>query len=83
MPNFKFTMQDKHDSDKLRRFLAPCNLEERFLEEAEDNTGRGVESCALLCGEINDAQVMVTHLILPKQSSTHNTVEVIYDASHD
>ena len=76
-------MQDTRDGVEARRFLAPYNLEEQFLEAAEENTAKGVETCALLCGRAGDDRLTVTHLILPKQVGTHNTVEMINDASND
>ena len=37
----------------------------------------------MLCGSVSDERVMVSHLVLPKQSGTHNTVEMTDDANHD
>lgn len=76
-------MQDINDTGELRRLLTPGDLEERFLEAAAVNTEQGIETCALLCGDVNSALVTVTHLVVPKQTGTNNTVEMTSDASHD
>ena len=53
------------------------------MENSIDNTVKGIESCALLCGKIDEECVRVTHLIFPKQTGTACTVEMVDDASVD
>ena len=62
-----------------RRFISPRNLEDVFLESSATNTGKGIESCALICGDISNDFVRSTHLVLPRQTGTDVTVEMIED----
>ena len=64
-----------------RRFITPRNLEDAFLETAAANTGRNIESCALICGEVNHYFVRSSHLVFPRQVGTENTAEMIEDTS--
>ena len=56
-----------------RPLVSPGNLEDTFLEATADNTGKGIESCALLCGIISDEVTRLTHLVFPRQRGTENT----------
>ena len=67
----------------LRSFTSPMNLEEAFLEASAANTGKSIESCALVCGDLSNDLVRATHLVFPRQSGTENTVEMIGDTAVD
>ena len=45
---------------------------------ARSNTGRGIESCGILAGQLsaNDSLFTITTLIIPKQQGTSDTVQV-------
>ncbi|KAK1881744.1 AMSH-like protease [Dissostichus eleginoides] len=51
----------------LRQVLVPRDLTSRFLLLAESNTARGLETCGILCGRLNE--FLLTHVVVPKQSS--------------
>ncbi|KAF4085223.1 hypothetical protein AMELA_G00114650 [Ameiurus melas] len=53
----------------LRRVLIPRDLTYRFLLLADRNTARGIETCGVLCGKLTHNEFMLTHVIVPKQSS--------------
>ena len=63
-----------------RILYVPHDVEEIFLSAAETNTKRGIETCGLLCGRMeSEKEVYLTHLIIPPQVGTHNTVEMLND----
>ncbi|KAK7881428.1 hypothetical protein WMY93_029837 [Mugilogobius chulae] len=54
--------------DALRQLFVPSELCRRFLQLAEANTIRAVETCGILCGKLTRNAFTVTHVIVPKQS---------------
>ena len=65
----------------LRTIIAPFDTEDIFLSQAELNTTKGIETCGLLCGRIDNGSgpIRITHLVIPPQSGTENTVEMQED----
>ena len=60
-----------------RTIVAPFDIEDAFISQAEPNTEQGIETCGLLCGRINDTgPIRITHLIIPPQVGTSNTVDM-------
>lgn len=53
--------------DALRHLFVPTELCRRFLQLAEANTVRAVETCGILCGKLTRNAFTVTHVIIPKQ----------------
>ncbi|KAK5850363.1 hypothetical protein PBY51_001248 [Eleginops maclovinus] len=53
----------------LRQVLVPRDLTSRFLLLAESNTARGLETCGVLCGRLSQNEFLLTHVVVPKQSS--------------
>lgn len=53
----------------LRRVVLPRDLTQRFLRLAESNTVRGTETCGVLCGRLSRDELLVTHVVVPKQTS--------------
>ncbi|NWJ06550.1 STABP protein, partial [Crypturellus undulatus] len=53
--------------DALRQVVVPRELCQRFLQLADANTVRGVETCGILCGKLMRNEFTVTHVIVPKQ----------------
>uniref|UniRef100_A0A8C9ZBU0 STAM binding protein like 1 n=1 Tax=Sander lucioperca TaxID=283035 RepID=A0A8C9ZBU0_SANLU len=53
----------------LRRVVIPRDLTYRFLLLADSNTARGIETCGVLCGRLAHDQLMLTHVVIPKQSA--------------
>ena len=62
-----------------RTIRAPRDLEEIFLQKANENTVRDVETCGLLCGREEHGILLLSHLLLPPQRGTANTVEMLDD----
>ncbi|NWY06253.1 STABP protein, partial [Nothoprocta ornata] len=53
--------------DILRQVVVPRELCQKFLQLADANTVRGVETCGILCGKLMRNEFTVTHVIVPKQ----------------
>lgn len=53
----------------LRIVVLPKDLSQKFLQLAEANTSRGIETCAILCGKLTHDEFTITHIIVPKQSA--------------
>lgn len=57
----------------LRTVRIPDDTMRKFLEVARTNTARNVETCGILAGQLKQHQLLVTHVILPKQSGTSDS----------
>ncbi|NWT76628.1 STABP protein, partial [Prunella himalayana] len=53
--------------DVLRQVIVPRELCHKFLQLADANTVRGVETCGILCGKLMRNEFTITHVIVPKQ----------------
>ncbi|NXD02537.1 STABP protein, partial [Certhia familiaris] len=53
--------------DVLRQVIVPRELCHKFLQLADANTARGVETCGILCGKLMRNEFTITHVIVPKQ----------------
>uniref|UniRef100_A0A8C8VJR7 STAM binding protein n=1 Tax=Pelusios castaneus TaxID=367368 RepID=A0A8C8VJR7_9SAUR len=53
--------------DGLRQVIIPKELCHKFLQLADANTTRGVETCGILCGKLMRNEFTITHVIVPKQ----------------
>ncbi|KAG9466536.1 hypothetical protein GDO78_016464 [Eleutherodactylus coqui] len=53
----------------LRTVVLPKDLSQKFLQLAEANTSRGIETCGILCGKLTHDEFTITHVIVPKQSA--------------
>nr|XP_034976248.1 STAM-binding protein [Zootoca vivipara] len=51
----------------LRHVTVPRELCHKFLQLADANTARGVETCGILCGKLMKNEFTITHVIIPKQ----------------
>ncbi|XP_074837728.1 STAM-binding protein [Carettochelys insculpta] len=51
----------------LRHVVIPKELCHKFLQVADANTARGVETCGILCGKLLRNEFTITHVIVPKQ----------------
>uniref|UniRef100_A0A669PUG7 STAM binding protein n=1 Tax=Phasianus colchicus TaxID=9054 RepID=A0A669PUG7_PHACC len=53
--------------ETLRQVIVPRELCHKFLQLADANTARGVETCGILCGKLMRNEFTITHVIVPKQ----------------
>ncbi|KAF8770488.1 STAM-binding protein-like A like protein [Argiope bruennichi] len=57
----------------LRIVIVPSKGIDTFLSLAKQNTDRNVETCGILAGKMSHNQLMVTHLLIPKQTGTSDS----------
>ena len=68
----------------MREVVIPSMLMSRFLELAQSNTNRNVETCGILAGSLERNKFTITHVIIPQQSGTSDSCttdneEAIFD----
>jgi len=54
----------------LRPLVIPETLMPSFLSIAEPNTAANIETCGFLAGKISQGKLVITHLVIPRQSGT-------------
>lgn len=59
----------------LRTVLLPPTLRQSFLNLADRNTARNLETCGTLAATSISGALFITHLILPDQTSTSDTCD--------
>ncbi|VVC41476.1 JAB1/MPN/MOV34 metalloenzyme domain,USP8 dimerisation domain [Cinara cedri] len=57
----------------LRQIIVPGNLTKRFLDQAQRNTINNLETCGILAGKLSSNCLIITHLMIPKQSGTSDS----------
>ncbi|XP_059620882.1 STAM-binding protein-like [Phlebotomus argentipes] len=57
----------------LRTVVVPIDTMASFLDLAKSNTQANVETCAILAGRLAHNQLLLTHMILPKQKGTSDS----------
>ncbi|CAL4151064.1 unnamed protein product, partial [Meganyctiphanes norvegica] len=60
-------------SSGLRSVMVPTELMGKFLALAQPNTSRNVETCGILAGKLSQNRLLITHLLVPKQSGTSDS----------
>ncbi|XP_078062711.1 STAM-binding protein-like [Mustelus asterias] len=63
------TNWNNFSADKLRNVVVAKGLCHQFLQLAETNTARGVETCGILCGKLMQNEFTITHVLVPKQTA--------------
>ncbi|KAM7188261.1 hypothetical protein V8F20_010638 [Naviculisporaceae sp. PSN 640] len=69
------------NGEPLRPVFLPHQLRKRFLMAASDNTRRNLEMCGILCGELVNNALFVSHLVIPRQKCSPDTCETEDEAS--
>lgn len=69
------------NGDPLRPVFLPNQLRKQFLIAAANNTRRNLEMCGILCGELVNNALFVTHLVIPQQKCSSDTCETEDEAS--
>ena len=54
----------------LRDVIVPAKLMAKFMNLAQRNTELNIETCGILAGLLNHDKLIITHLLVPKQSGT-------------
>ncbi|GCB78971.1 hypothetical protein scyTo_0020734 [Scyliorhinus torazame] len=68
-PTAPGTNWNNFSADRLRNVVVPKGLCRQFLQLAEANTARGVETCGILCGKLMQNEFTITHVLVPKQTA--------------
>ncbi|NXE29888.1 STABP protein, partial [Ardeotis kori] len=66
-PSALGSTENNASMDVLRQVIVPRELCQKFLQLADANTVRGVETCGILCGKLMRNEFTITHVIVPKQ----------------
>lgn len=61
----------------LRRVHIPDSIVNKFLDLASHNTRKNLETCGVLAGKLAHDEFTITTLIIPKQTSTSDTVTML------
>lgn len=61
----------------LRKVMVPNVIISSFLDVAATNTVKNLESCGVLAGKLSHDEFTITTLIIPKQTSTSDSVTMI------
>jgi proteasome lid subunit RPN8/RPN11 len=61
----------------LRRVNVPDIIVSRFMDLAAENTRKNLETCGVLAGKLSHDVFTITTLIMPKQTSTSDTVAML------
>ncbi|KAF2862173.1 hypothetical protein K470DRAFT_275526 [Piedraia hortae CBS 480.64] len=78
----KYTIKAKASTEggaPLRPVLLPPDLRTTFLNLAQRNTRRDLETCGILCGTIVSNALFISHLVIPDQTSTSDTCDTTAD----
>lgn len=75
VPHFDRSIKPSYNSgvpllsvrSELRTIVVPDILMPRFLDGAQPNTDKNIETCALLCGKPQGQVLRITHLLFPRQ----------------
>jgi STAM-binding protein len=63
--------------DGLRQVIVPSGIVNEFLKIASENTKKNLETCGVLAGKLANNTFSITSLIVPKQTSTSDTVAML------
>ncbi|RMX61231.1 hypothetical protein pdam_00007358 [Pocillopora damicornis] len=69
----KPVMSADASSSGLRKMHVPAELISQFLRLASNNTRKNLETCGILAGRLQSNMFCITHLLIPKQTSTSDS----------
>ncbi|KAM0716012.1 hypothetical protein Q7P37_008526 [Cladosporium fusiforme] len=67
----------------LRTVFLPPNLRTNFLNLANANTQRNLETCGILCGTVISNALFISHLVIPDQQSTSDTCDTTEEGDNE
>ncbi|KAJ3221865.1 hypothetical protein HK099_003011 [Clydaea vesicula] len=68
-----YNIIDNPESNSFRQLYLPSNIFNIFHKLAHENTIRNLETCGILSGTLANNKLTVTHLVIPKQTSTSDS----------
>lgn len=66
-------IQERYDTKVLRRVVVPVKVMTLFQAMAQSNTHKNIETCGVLTGKLERNELIITHMILPKQKGTSDS----------
>ncbi|XP_056637043.1 STAM-binding protein-like A isoform X1 [Diorhabda sublineata] len=63
----------RYDTNILRPVIVPVQVMTLFQAIAQSNTFKNIETCGVLCGKLEKNELIITHMILPKQKGTSDS----------
>lgn len=63
----------------MRTVIIPQNTMEVFLQLAQTNTLKNIETCGILAGHLAHNRLYITHIIIPKQQGTADSCTTIHE----
>lgn len=67
----------------LRTVFLPPSLRTTFLNHADANTARNLETCGILCGTVISNALFISHLVIPDQTSTSDTCDTTEEGDNE
>ncbi|XP_038060911.1 STAM-binding protein-like A [Patiria miniata] len=61
----------------MRDLFVPVDTVERFLSIANLNTAKNLETCGILAGKLSHDAFTITHIVVPKQTSTSDSCTAV------
>ncbi|XP_065371279.1 STAM-binding protein-like [Calliphora vicina] len=84
-PSFDRTQKPQYDRSNsllegsLRPVVIPQNTMDVFLQLAQTNTIKNIETCGILAGHLAHNRLFITHIIIPKQQGTPDSCITIHE----
>ncbi|KAJ8978366.1 hypothetical protein NQ317_018598 [Molorchus minor] len=69
----EISFQERFNDNILRRVVIPVKVMTLFQTMASINTCKNVETCGVLTGKLEKNELIITHMILPKQNGTSDS----------
>lgn len=69
----ELAITDRYDTGGLRPVIVPSKVMVFFQNLAHTNTVKNVETCGILAGKLERNHLIITHMIVPKQSGTSDS----------
>ena len=66
-----------YDLPTLHSLYIPSSLVSHFVSKALSNTANNIETCGIMCGREKDDGYMITDIIIPKQTGSHDMCNMI------
>ncbi|XP_066156389.1 STAM-binding protein-like [Euwallacea fornicatus] len=62
-----------YNNEDLKKVIVPSKIMSLFESLAQENTNKNIETCGILAGKLEKNQLIITHMIVPKQTGTSNS----------
>ncbi|XP_018568962.1 STAM-binding protein isoform X2 [Anoplophora glabripennis] len=69
----EISVRERYDTKVLRRVIVPVKVMTLFQAMAQTNTHKNIETCGVLTGKLERNELIITHMIVPKQKGTSDS----------